>query len=83
MKMSLIRIIDAAGGEHYINQDAIVEFDPHVPNLESVVAIELNNGRRIFVRKSIAEKIIKERGEVVINLDLIKETMYTQDDTNG
>ncbi len=81
MKMSMIRIIDAAGGEHYLNQDAITEVDPHVPNLEHIVAIEMNNGRRIFVHKSVAEKIIEDRGEVV--LDLVNETVYTKGETNG
>jgi len=80
-KMSLMRIIDIYGGEHYLNVNAIAEFDPHVPNLELAVAIELINGRRILVHKSVADKIIGRHGEIVF--DFTNKTARDNGEADG
>ena len=74
-KTPLIKIRDITDREHYVNQNAIVEFDPRVPNLKEVVAIELSNGHRVFVHSSIAEEIIEGHCEIV--LDLADEIVHT------
>lgn len=47
--MKLITIIDDFNAVHTVNEDAIVEFLPKIPNKEGSGAIELNNGHRIIV----------------------------------
>lgn len=82
--MKLIKIKTLTGDDHFINPDMIVEFDPHIPNMEMAVGIELSNGRRIIVHRMVANLIIDKLGEIVLDtVEGIVHNTKTKGTKNG